>query len=826
VLQRPWISLPSRTQAHRLSKSIKPTTLLAFLNRHKWKLLLVLFLLSIGYYFCLPKQLFNAPLSTVMFAKNGELLGAKIAKDGQWRFPATDSIPQKFATAVITFEDKRFRKHWGIDIWALARAVRLNLKHQSIVSGGSTLSMQTIRLASDNPQRSLWEKLKEVVLATRLEWSYSKDEIINLWASYAPFGGNVVGIDAAAWKYFGRNAYQLSWAESAMLAVLPNSPSLIHLGRNRKKLETKRNRLLQELREQGHIDSTTYQLALLEELPNKPKPLPRLSPHLLERVHQERVLSQKSKGLIYSTLDANLQRNVNEILDRNHQMLKSNEIYNAAAIVVEVKTGDVLAYAGNVLGAAATHSPDVDIITARRSSGSILKPFLYASMIHDGEMTSKTLFPDIPSQFGSYTPQNYDKTYAGAVDASSVIIKSLNIPSVHMLKQYGIMRFADKLRQIGMTTLDYSANHYGLTLVLGGAESCLWDLGAMYAGMARNLLNFHDYNGKYDKHNYRPLNYLQENTKGQLPLNERGQLQDNTPLKASAIWHVFEAMQEVMRPGEEVFWKSFPSANRVAWKTGTSYGFRDAWAVGCTPEYVVAVWTGNADGEGRPGLVGVHAAAPILFDIFHQLNPEQEWFEPPYDEQKKLPICQQSGHIASEYCTDVVEEWQASSSEKSKICPYHRRIHLSQDGRYQVDSDCASPTEMLHKNFFVLPPAMSWYYQKKHPDYEQLPPFRADCQANANQQRKLALLYPTPNTKIYVPTELDETKSRTVFEAKHSNPAATVYWHLDNSYVGETRELHYLELNPTIGKHTITIVDENGETISRTFEILAGTAPE
>ncbi|MCH2024028.1 MAG: penicillin-binding protein 1C [Saprospiraceae bacterium] len=770
----------------------------------------------------MPRQLYEDPVSTVLFDKNGALLGAKIAKDGQWRFPHNDSVPHKFKTAIIAFEDKRYASHWGVDILAILRAIKLNTQKGRRVSGGSTITMQTIRMSRKNPKRTIFEKIKEVILATRLEWSYSKSEILAMYASNAPFGGNVVGLDAAAWKYFGRSAQQLSWAESCMLAVLPNSPSLIHLSRNRSKLKKKRDRLLDRLCSIGAMDTITCKLAKLEMLPEKPQPLPRICPHLLERVHREMVIKNESNGVVRSTIDVNIQNQVNDILDRHYQLLKTNEIYNAAALVIEVSTGDVVAYAGNIPHAAKEHGPDVDIITAPRSSGSILKPFLYAAMLHDGEMTSQTVFPDIPSHFGGYTPKNYDESYSGAVKADQVIIRSLNIPSVHMLKSYGMMRFTDKLRNLGMTTLKQSAKHYGLTLILGGAETSLWDLGAMYSGMARNLKNSYEYDGLYDKNNFRPLNFVLTKSKGRLEGKEKTKLQKNTQIKASAIWHTFQAMQEVIRPNEEVFWKSFPSAHRVAWKTGTSFGFRDAWAVGCTPGYVVAVWAGNADGEGRPGLVGVHAAAPILFDVFNSLNPGQDWFEEPFDEESKMPICKHSGHIASDFCSEIAEMYQPTVCEKSKICPYHKRINLSANELYRVHSDCESPMHMKHANYFVLPPAQSWYYQKKHPGYKTLPDYRSDCKSSIHdaQRSSIALVYPQPDMKIYVPTNLDESKSRTVFEAKHSNTAAQLFWHLDNEYVGQTQELHYMELNPPEGKHTITIVDEDGISITRKFEII------
>ncbi len=321
-----------------------------------------------------------------------------------------------------------------------------------------------------------------------------------------------------------------------------------------------------------------------------------------------------------------------------------------------------------------------------------------------------------------------------------------------MLQRYGMTRFADKLRQLGMTTLTNSASHYGLTLILGGAETSLWDLGAMYTGLARNLVNYNRYNGRYDANNFRPLNYLQANNY-QAPKSDDPNLKEHSILSASAIWYSFEAMKEVIRPDQEVNWKAFPSAQRVAWKTGTSFGFRDAWAVGCTPDYVVAVWAGNADGEGRPGLVGVRAAAPILFDIFQVLNTGAVGFEEPHDDLQLMRICQQSGHLASPTCADVVERYEPRSGESSPPCPYHQRVHLSKDGAYRVHSDCEAPSKMITASYFVLPPTQSWFYRRQQPHYKILPPYRADCEASlAQKNNELALVYPNGPLKYMCPS--------------------------------------------------------------------------
>jgi len=244
--------------------------------------------------------------------------------------------------------------------------------------------------------------------------------------------------------------------------------------------------------------------------------------------------------------------------------------------------------------------------------------------------------------------------------------------------------------------------------------------------------------------------------------------------------------------------------------------------VGCTPDYVVAVWAGNADGEGRPGLVGVKAAAPILFEVLNVLNVGRNWFEMPYDDMVELPVCSHSGHQASEHCTHVDTMLVPRDGEKAELCPYHKTIHLDQTGNYQVHSECASTQEMQHQAYFVLPPRQEWYYKSLHPDYEPLPPYREDCKGYGVEEKKnMALIYPRSGMKIYVPTELDETKSRTVFEAAHSDARTVIHWHLDDVYLGKTQDFHKMSLNPPVGKHMITLVDEHGEQVSRSFEILA-----
>ena len=591
-------------------------------QRTRWFVCGFLLALLIAWWNLLPSPLFQVPYSTVLLDHEGTTIGIKAADDGQIRFQARGQLPGRYVAALLIFEDKGFLFHHGVDPVALVRAGIANLRAGSIVSGGSTLSMQVIRLSRKNPPRTIWEKVKEIVLTFRLEQSYSKQEILELYAAHAPFGGNIVGLQAASLKYFNRAPEQLSWAEAALLAVLPNSPALIYPGKNNHLLKDKRDRLLGKLHRYGLMDKDTYQLAIAEPLPQQLHKPPTTAPHLLTRACIER------KGeACPSYIDRHLQRQVNEIVERHTNLLCQNYIYNIAVLVAHVPSGEVRAYVGNSPPRPGSGGNDVDIIQASRSSGSILKPALYAEMLQAGFILPRTLVPDIPSRFGEYAPSNFNRDFKGAVPAAQALAQSLNIPFVHLLQRYTYLRFYDNLKELGITTLHFPADHYGLSLILGGAETSLWDLCNLYGGMASALRHYNEEDGLYFAGEYDRLKlWATSDTTSPTPIPPT-----QAPLKASAIWQTFQALENVERPEMESGWKNFVSAMNLSWKTGTSFGFRDAWAVGVNPEYVIGVWVGNADGEGRPGLTGVRAAAPILFEVANLL-PCREQFYPPVEE--------------------------------------------------------------------------------------------------------------------------------------------------------------------------------------------------
>lgn len=779
------------------------------ISKQKRIILLIIVILLIVWWFAFPSKLFRRPYSYVIEDHNGQLLGATIAADGQWRFPLTSDVPEKFIQCITTYEDKRFFYHPGIDPLALGRSLIADIKAGKIVQGGSTLSMQVMRMSRDANSRSMFQKIIESVQAVRLECTHSKKEILALYAANAPFGGNVVGLEAAAWRYFGRSAKNLSWSEMASLAILPNAPSLIHPGKNRDVLLQKRNDLLLRLHKNAVIDKSTYALAITEPLPGKPLPLPQIAPHLLERFKSEKISS--SNQLCQTTIDIELQKQVNAIVDRHHQILKSNAIKNLCTLVLDVETGNVLAYTGNINSTDPDDESMVDIIKAPRSPGSVLKPILYAAAMSEGQILPGMLLPDVPTQIGGYTPQNFDRSYEGAVPASLALSKSLNIPAVKILQRYKYARFYDLLRESGITTLSQPADHYGLSMILGGCEVNLWDLAGLYAGMARSVAHAAENKGQVLENDFFPPKYFLQNNK------KKAEGKTITGLDATSIWFTFQSMQELMRPGEEGLWEQFTSSKKIAWKTGTSFGFRDAWAIGISSKYVVGVWAGNASGEGRPELLGVKAAAPVMFDIFRMLPAAPPFAEPP-TAFSFLPICITTGFRAGPDCAIVDTLMMPPKGNRTILCPYHQRIHLDATGKYRVDAGCYDVALMKHESWFVLPPTMEWYYRLTHHDYQPLPPVMDGCDNTATN--KIELIYPVADARIYIPLEIDGSRGKMICIASHRNPLEKIFWHLDGNFIGETTRFHRMALNPVAGKHTLTLVDASGESKTIDFTIL------
>tara|TARA_R110002073_G_scaffold14554_2_gene59366 strand:- start:46720 stop:49065 length:2346 start_codon:yes stop_codon:yes gene_type:complete len=774
-----------------------------YIKKHKIKLSI----LTIGlifYAFCLPNQLFKDPTSTVVVSKEDKLLGALIARDGQWRFPENKTVPEKFKTCLIQFEDEHFYKHPGFNPVSIFKALRENMKSGKVKRGGSTITQQVIRLSRKNPARTYFEKVKEIVLATRLELRESKEEILSLWTNNAPYGGNVIGLEAASWRYFNRTPENLSWAESATLAILPNAPSLIYPGKNQERLLLKRNRLLKKLLEKTIIDSLTYTLSIQEAIPQKPYAIPQIIPHLLQKINKS------NRGeLVKTTVDYYLQKQVNEIAKLHYNKLSQNEIYNSAILVLDVKTRQVMAYVGNS-PTTREHQKDVDIIDKPRSTGSILKPFLYSAMLDNGDILQETLIADIPTQIGTYKPENFTKDYAGAIPAKKALSRSLNIPAVKMLQQFGADKLHYYLQKLKFKDISQPADYYGLSLILGGAESNLWDLCKNYAGFSSTINHYDETLGYYSNEFVEPNYFFDQE------VDFGKKKKEKNLMNAASMYLTLESLKEVYRPGDNQNWEYFDSSKQIAWKTGTSFGFRDAWAIGTTKDYVVGVWVGNADGEGRPGLVGVQTAAPILFDVFDKL-PKSDWFTAPFNEMVTVDVCAKSGYLATSVCEERKSMDISETGLHSAPCPYHKTIHLDKTQQFQVNTSCENADEIVQKSWFVLPPILEYYYEEKNPFYKKLPDFKESCEKTS--QDAIAFIYPKDQSNIYLPKNMNGDKNDVILKVTHTNKEATLFWYLDNTYMGKTTKFHELAIQPRVGKYLVTVIDESGTELKKSIEI-------
>ncbi|HEY8941836.1 MAG TPA: penicillin-binding protein 1C [Cellvibrio sp.] len=759
----------------------------------------------------LPASIYSTPYASLLLARDSSLLGASIAADQQWRFAPVDQLPDKYKKSLLLFEDRHFYRHPGINPFSIARALQGNISAGKVTSGGSTLTMQLARLLRQeiygpdekNNGRTLGNKIQEAALAVKLEWRFSKEDLLIHYTSHAPYGGNIVGLRAAAWRYFGRSPEYLSWSESALLAVLPNSPALIHPGRQRDLLLQKRNRLLQRLHEKHYFSDLDLKLALLEPLPERPQLLPQLAPHLLSTLKQK-LPEQK---IFTSTIDPQLQQLANQIAQRHSNRLANDGVNNIALVLLDHQRMQTLAYVGNeAFRNKISAAPSVDIVQRPRSTGSILKPLLYGLMLQEGELAPTSLIADIPTQINGYNPKNYDRTFRGAVPAQFALAHSLNIPAVRMLRDYGIGRFQEKLQAMGMTSLFRPADDYGLTLILGGAEGTLWELTGIYARLAASARD-----GEIDQSAMQLL--ITKNT---------AELNRIKPVfNQGAAWLTLQALIEVARPGNDNYWRDFAGSQTIAWKTGTSYGLRDAWAIGSNGRYTLGVWVGNAGGEPATFISGQSSAAPILFDVFDAL-PKVNWFAKPAHALKIISVCKDDGYLAGGQC-DATDMEIPRSSHFEKITPYHRIIHLDEGEQFRVHNRCETVSNMQAANWFLLPPTQEFYWRQHHSEYRTLPPWRRDCLADSAQvddDNPMELIYPQAQSRIYIPVDLDGKRSRVVLKAVHRDSAATLYWHLDDEFLGETKVFHEREASLEPGMHKLLVMDKNGYKLERRFNVI------
>jgi len=767
--------------------------------------------------------------STAILSKDNNIIGAFLSKREQWCFPLDEEyiIPEKLKTSVLTFEDKFFYSHFGFNPVSIAKALYLNITSGKVVMGGSTITMQLARII-DPKKRTYVNKFYELFQAFKLELFYSKEEILKMYLSYAPYGGNIVGIKAASLKYLKKNTENLTWAEAAMFAVLPNAPGKIHPGNNnRKELVNKRNRLLKRLLTDGVLSRNIYDLSIVEPIPTKVHILDNIAPHLSRKLFFEadgfnqdiknsynsnkiRFLTsenlKKSTSLIETTIDVKIQKNATDLLAEHIKFMKNFNVNNGACLIVENKTGKVRAYVGSQGFYDDKYSGQVDGVLASRSPGSTLKPFLYALSFDEGLILPQSLIKDIPTYYGSFSPRNSTRKYQGIVRADEALIKSLNVPAVRLLNAYGVDNFYLFLKYAGLSTLFRSSDNYGLPLILGGSEVNIWDLAKMYRALGSGG-HFND------------LQIIASGNKNNVIENKNDK---NQFISSGASYLTSEILRDVKRPNMDYNWQYYTSNQwPLAWKTGTSYGYKDAWAVGYNPEWTIVVWVGNFSGIGNPAIIGAKAAGPLLFKLFSSLpkNPDLQWFKRKDSDFKKVAIWPNTGYFSNEDCKEPIYADSPINSKVIKACPYHKTIYTTLDEKSRVNSSCWDGKKYKKTTRTIFDADVMQFLRKRGYVIDELPPYHPDCNDVQKDSNDLTIIYPQNNTKIFIPKDFGGKKQKLILKAGHRDKKIKLFWYLNDDFIGETVDTHKLEVSLENGEYKLLIVDGNGENKSLNFSV-------
>lgn len=761
------------------------------MKRLLWIILAVAAIFALGWLITpLPRPLFSDDYSTVVLDREGRRLRVFLNSNEQWCFPPdTVHLPDKLVTAAITYEDKRFYRHLGIDFFAILRAIKQNISEGRVVSGASTITMQVTRIANPKP-RTLVNKIVELYHSLKLELKYSKQEILRLYFDHAPYGGNIRGYRAACLRYWGIEPEQLTWGESATLAVLPNSPGLINPDIDPGELKAKRDRLLYKLHSKGHIDDETLELSILEPIPSGQIPFDFVAPHLARKMEL-----RYPGRIIRTTIDKEIQREMEILASRHAEWLQSLGIKNLSVLVAKTQTGEILAYVGSQNFHDDSRNGKVDGVDAPRSTGSLLKPFLYALAMDEAIIIPESRIKDIPTYYGSFAPHNADMSFGGLVTAREALIKSLNVPAVRLLYTYGLLDFYNFLRQAGMSTLFRSADEYGLPIILGGCEGSLWELVSMFRGLG----------------NYGVFSELTA------VCNDSAGVGDSL-LSPEACWAVLDILKDVNRPGAEYYWHQYSGQRPIAWKTGTSYGHRDGWAIGVSPQWTIGIWTGNFSGEGNPNLMGAQSAGSLLFKVFNSLEVDQRntWFEKP-DSMIELRICSQSGYVAKEACEFIDTVFAPPGAATLQKCPYHRTLFLDEQERYQVCSQCWVSGHVREVIRLVYPPDVTQYMKEKGHSFTALPLHNPDC-PTLSAGNPIKIIYPTPNARLLIPRGVAGEHQKIIAKGAYAVAKGGLSWYLNGHFIGTTFDKHHIPLELKSGQHSLTVVDQEGHTVSVNFK--------
>jgi penicillin-binding protein 1C len=733
--------------------------------------------------FPLPVDKLNPPASTVVLDRDGRLLRAYLAPDDTWRIRVTGGeISPALKAAVLAYEDRSFYIHPGVNPKSILRAAVANLWARRIVQGGSTITMQVARLMEPK-ERTILGKLVEVFRALQLEVRYSKDQILTYYFNLAPYGGNLVGVGAASRFYFGKSPDCLSFGEAALLATIPNSPNRYRPDVSADEARRGRDKILQILKSQSRITGRQFAEAVAEPIPDRRFDLPFQTPHfadLLVRAHPH-------EKRLQSTIDPVIQRLAETSLHNHLRPLIPQGITNGAVVVIDNQTRELLALVGSYDFFDSLNHGQVNGAIAPRSPGSALKPFVYALGINDGLISPRSLLFDVPVEYSGYRPVNYDETYHGAVTAEDALIRSLNVPAVNLSARLGADGVYTLLKTAGISTLPQPQEYYGLSLVLGGCEVNLLELTNLYSGLA---------NGG----NFAPCKLLRS----------AADVGGKQLLSQGTCYVITDILSQLRRPELPAIWESTLQLPRVAWKTGTSYGKRDAWSIGYTPRFTVGVWVGNFDGKGNPRLVGAEVATPILFAIFDALEStsSNRWFIAPNSVARRQ-VCAISGLPPSEYCAVTADENYIPGTSPNQTCQMHELIMVDKLTGRRLCSHCRGTRIYTEKIIANWPVEITTWMQRNGYPIDPIPQHFDNCPQLASGQSPV-IVSPSPDAEYILRSGVDPQYQKILLDASVSNKTRKIYWFLNKRLIYSGSPEQRVFISPTPGAHTLVCLDDEG----------------
>jgi len=723
----------------------------------------------------------NIPYAVTVTDSRGEVLHAFLSKDEKWRMKANlNEINPQLVKAIIQKEDRWFYFHYGVNPVAVGRAVVNNLIYQRKTSGASTITMQVSRLLSPAP-RTLFNKMIEAFRAVQLENRYSKKEILEMYLNLIPYGGNIEGVKAASVLYLDKLPADLSLAECVTLCIIPNRPNSLRPGYDNDLIRRERNKWLTRFEKNKVFKKEIINDALNEPVEMKRQAAPALITQLAYRLKEQYPTIEN----IHSTLQAPLQHKVQSLVYNYSKRKSLQSIYNASAIVIDNKNHKVVAYIGSADFKDQLHHGQVDGVNAVRSPGSSLKPLIYAMAFDKGLATPMTVINDVPVNYMGYNPENYNSKFNGRVTVDFALSHSLNIPAVKILNQLGVPTVTQALIKSGFSSIEKSKNKLGLSLALGGCGVRLFELTNMYAAFANN--------GVYQKLKYVEADSLNSDT--------------IRIISPGAAYLTTEILSKITRPDLPDNYANLLRIPHIAWKTGTSYGRRDAWSIGYNKRFTVGVWLGNYNGSGVAELSGASVATPLLFDIFNAIDYDSDstWFSPPADVNFRL-VCSETGMIPGVNCANEIMDEFLPGISSNAICTHIKEYIISPDEKISYCTSCM-PAAGYKKKLYPVPDAEYLAFLKSENISLNLPPPHNPLCTRVFTGQPPKIVSPNMQSEYLLDLKGGD---KIMLQCQASADVQNVYWYINDLFYRAASSNEQLFCTPPKGRVKISCADDMG----------------